>query len=543
MKKIFLASLVLVLFALIACGTSEEVSTPIPQQEEEQVSVTKAQFCVPIERDDIDFSVLNDVRSLVERESVFTETAQDPELLLRGALGAVFNYLGVANNQIPEWATAIVDEELAKNPKRPDFSILNEVYQGLLGDPQYSDLQDPSRREELIEVSVRGVVDALGDPFASYMTAEAWKSGAANNSGRYRGIGVTVQQGERGIGIGSVFDGSPAERAGLKAGDVILGVNDLSTERCSVSQFILRVQTLENPTMNLMVERESFTSTKKDILPITVTLEQIKRLLLGTYPGIELPGDRGNTIDNLPYRCNGDSIEASLPCPFTDGDKDGIPDVLYIRIHGFDDQMAVDLEYFLSNTNLAPFKGVVVDVRSNPGGLVSTTISAVDFFLPTNDVIYTNRSANGVIMTTRSNKVTYLPSDTPLVILMNRDSFSGAELFAAALQDHGRAIIVNRDERSGGKGSVNQHFTLRNGDYGALYISISMWLTPNGEVIEAQDLDNDGYYEIGGVRPDIHVPWSDEDFTMNSQDVNYDPTLQAALDYIQEHAVYLVSTD
>ena len=148
--------------------------------------------------------------------------------------------------------------------------------------PQYSYLKDPSRREERVEVSVLGVIDALGDPFASYMPADLWQSGAADNSGRYRGMGVTVQQDDEGIGIGSVLSGSPAERSGIKAGDVILGVNNLSTENCNIRQFVLRIKNIDNPTMNLKIARESSTSTKDEVLEITVTMEQIKQLFLST---------------------------------------------------------------------------------------------------------------------------------------------------------------------------------------------------------------------------------------------------------------------
>ena len=294
MKIIFFACFVFSLFILVACGSGggTSSSSPIatsthPGTESEQttsasVRFAEPQFCVPVERDNIDFSILNDVRILLELESVFTDTAQNPELLLRSALETVFNYLGVPSSEIPQWANDIIDEELARNPETPDFSILNQVYQGLLQNPQYSDLKDPSRREELVEVSVLGVIDALGDPFASYMPADLWQSGAADNSGRYRGMGVTVQQDDEGIGIGSVLSGSPAERSGIKAGDVILGVNNLSTENCNIRQFVLRIKNIDNPTMNLKIARESSTSTKDEVLEITVTMEQIKQLFLST---------------------------------------------------------------------------------------------------------------------------------------------------------------------------------------------------------------------------------------------------------------------
>lgn len=540
--------LAVVSFLLVARGGGEEsnsqISSPAPAGSGAPPEAVAGgsvsygeQFCTPIERTRVDFGVLNDVRILLATYSVFEETAQDPELLLRSAVETIFGYLGVPASDIPGWVHEIVNRELASNPSRPDFSVLNEVYEELILDPRYSDLKDPSRLEALIETSIRGVIDALGDPFANYVSADALQAGATSNDGRYRGIGIGVGSNDKGeIVISSVFEGSPAERAKLRANDVILEVNGLSIEQCNVSQFILRVKGLSDPRLILTIARESTTSTERDILTdIEVIMENIKQLGLSTYPGIELPDGRGSTIKDIRYNCNG-AHGLGMPCPFVDADGDGTPDILYVAIHEFTDQMWMDLQYFLQGTDLSVFSGVVIDVRDNGGGLVKSVVAAVDFFLPTDDYIYITRNANGIINRTRSNVVTYIDPDVPIVILTNKDSYSGAELFPAALRDNGRAIIVSRDERTGGKGTVNKHYTLRLGEYGAVYVSFLLWLTPSGEVIEAQDLDNDGYYETGGLTPDIRVEWSDQDFNENSRDVNYDPTLWAALDYLKEHA-------
>lgn len=525
-RTAFLGGIVIALLAILMI---------IPFSLGEDKDSSSAQLCVQEERTDLDFSILNDVRLILAEHSVFQDTAQDPGLLLNSALESIFGYLGVPNTQIPSWAHALVDEELAKSSNAPDFSVLNNVYTRLIQDDQYGDLQETSRLEELIDTTVRGIIDALGDPFASYVPRELWRSNASQTIGRYRGMGVTVRTNDQGeISIGSVFEGSPAEDSGIDPDDAILAVNRLSTQDCTVGQFILAVKTLGVDTLNLTIARQSSTSTQRDVYEdVEVALGQIQQISLSTYPGIDLPGNRGSSEKDIPYRCDGSGF-VGLPCPFADEDGDGTVDILYIKISSFTDQMASDLNYALSTMDTSKFKGVIVDVRNNGGGLVTSIVDTVDFFLPTRDIIYSTRNAAGVVNRVRSNRVTYIDEEIPIVILVNKDSYSGAELFPAALRDNGRAIIVSRDERTGGKGSVNRHYELRHGEYGALYVSVELWITPSGEEIEAMDLDGDGHYEIGGLSPDILVDWSDSDIRKNDRDVNYDPTLQAALQYIED---------
>ncbi|MEX2144947.1 MAG: S41 family peptidase [Candidatus Spechtbacterales bacterium] len=530
MRKLsgFLVILALVVSACSAAPSGSPSATNQPSQNADPL-------CKAVERTRIDFAVLNDVAFLLDKYSVFQDTATNPRLLLNRTHEAIWNYLGVPTASIPQWSRDIVDAEVARSNGHTDFSIFNRVYQELIKDPNYSDLKDSSRLEELVQASIKGVIDAIGDPFASYMSADLYLSGAADNSGSYRGLGVTLRTNSRGeITFDSITEGSPAEKAGIKTGDALLEVNGLSTLSCSVRQFSLLIKSLSDPRLKLTIAREIPLSTERETLTIDVTMETIQQVHLSTYPAVALPGGRGDTHEGVPYRCGAEG-SYGIPCPFVDDGGNGYPDVFYIRIHQFSGQMAQDLEYVMSTTDWSLYKGVVVDVRDNPGGWVSATLDAIDFFLPSNDVIFIQQDANGTVTKTRQNRVTYVPEDMPVVILMNNNSYSGAELFAAALRDHGRAVIVNSYESSGGKGSVNRWFTLRNGEYGAVYISFALWLTPNGEMIEKQDLDNDGHYEVGGLSPDIYIPWSDDDFAKNNRDVNYDPTIEMALDYIQEH--------
>ena len=537
-----IALLMSLAMVLGACSSGASDVTP---PEEPAGENSNNNFCVEVERDNIDFGVANDLHLLLKLKSVFYDENVSADYVLTETLKEMFSYLGVYSSDIPGWARDIVDEEIARAEATgddPDFSVLNDIYEKLIEDPAYSDLEEPSRTEEFLEVVFNGIIEALGDPFSSYMKAEHWKTGFASNTGRYQGVGIATTTNSRGeIAISSVSEGQPAEKAGLKIGDAILKVNGKNTSNCTNQQFVLQVRALEEQTLKLEIAREVPGTTDREIVTIEVTKEQVEEFDLSTYPAVELPNNRGTTLEGVPYRCG--KSGAGLPCPFADNDGDGVPDTLYVKIHSFTDQMRIDLEYALQKLDeeygLDSFEGVVVDVRDNPGGLVSATLDAVDFFLDTDDVIFIQRNKASsdrepIESRLRQNEVTYIPADTPIAVLMNDQSASGSEVFAAALRDNNRAVIVNRDERSRGKGTVNRWWALEDGDYGAVYVSIGMWLTPKGEFIETRDEDNDGYDEVGGLKPDIRVLWDDNDYARNNRDVNYDPTLNKALEYLNK---------
>ncbi|MDX1535429.1 MAG: S41 family peptidase [Candidatus Spechtbacterales bacterium] len=492
-------------------------------------------FCPEVERQEIDFSVLNDVVIAINEYSVFTDTAQNSELLLDSSLDTLFNYLGVRSSGIPDWAHDIVDEEVERSGGAPNFSVLNRVVDRLQDDSQYSDLKDPSRLEDLLEVMIEGIIDGVGDPFANYIPAKQWllmEAGERSFSGTFVGMGVTLSENNKGqISITSVMSATPAEESGLEIGDAIVAVNGMPTESCTRNEFSARLRTVQDPKLELLIEREKFGTQETETLEISLVREEIPQQFIHTYPGIELPNGRGSTSEGIPYRC-GVSGGIGLDCPFED--EDGNIDTLYIKITAFNEQAVEDLRYFLLNIDQSQFTGVVLDLRDNGGGLVSAGRDIINMLMSTDGAIRVTKDANGVITRHRGSNVSILDQDLPMTILMNKDSYSMSEGSAAALRDNGRAIIVSRDKRTGGKGTTNRYLSLRGGEYGALYVSIGYFLTPDGEMIEKMDHDDDGYYEVGGLKPDIHVPWSNADYSENNQDVNYDPTLFAALEWIHE---------
>lgn len=488
-------------------------------------------LCVITQRD-VDFTVLQDVMFILTHysvfmspvfEEVFGKQAKSQAYLMRQSLETIFAFLAVPKDQIPQWATQMIEQEI--NAGTYNYAVFNDIYNKLIQDPQYTYLQEPQQKEQLLKVAIEGIIKALGDPFAYYFTPEIWQLGIAQQSmGTYRGLGVTTDKNEDGaIVLTTVMSGSPAEKAGLKPGDIILAVDGKSTADCTINQFILHIKTRTNPVMKLTVQRGG----TDEIVQITVKMEEIKVQNLFTWPGVELPDGRGSTATKVPYLV-----------PLQDKDKTPHPEILYIKITEFTIQVATDLKYVLENLDMSQFEGVIVDLRENPGGLLSSIVDITDYFLPGNQLMVTSRDADGTVTEYRQDKYNFIPPDMPVAILVDKNSASGSEVFAAAMRDNGRGVIIGRDERTAGKGSVNRYFELRKGTYGGLYVSIGLWYSPAGEFIETQDLDGDGYFETGGIKPDMVVKWTNDDYIENQKEPAwYDPTVFAAIDYVTKTGV------
>ena len=536
MKKLLLVAMAVILFVAIACGTkTSEVLptvTPTPTPEKEL-------FCEEVEIKVVDFGVLNEAKALIEENSVFQGTAKDQATLFNGALESLFAFLSVSPGAIPQWAREIVNEELAGGGK--DFSVLNKVYEGLVADPAYREfLQEPSQKKDLIQAAITGFLDTLKDPFASYISPERWISfSVEETAGRYRGTGVTLRTNSKGeIMIDGVMAGAPAEKSGLKIRDVILEVND-KLVKCTIEQFIYKVKSLEDPNLKIKIRREVAADgnvVDKEMI-INLRMEEIKLKHVSSYPVVKLPNGRGDTSEGFPY-------------------KEAIPeDILYIKMKEFTTQAGEDLRTVLTSLDIRKFSGIIVDLRSNPGGYLNVVSEAVDHFLNEGFILTAEGPLYSIKIYLTQGSLWYeyegqpqvydqsdlVPQDIKVAVITGKEprgqgldnSYSAAEVFAGALQDNGRAVIVSREERTGGKGLVNGSFPLRNGEYGGLYLGIAKFKTPNGQDIEKQDLDRDGYFEIGGLKPDIQVTWSWEDHQKNGQDVDYDPTLFAAIDYLR----------
>jgi len=356
-----------------------------------------------------------------------------------------------------------------------DYSILQEIEDILNEDFVNPDAVDT---QTLLNGAIDGEIDALGDAHTVYISPEDFALGVDIISGTFQGIGAQVDQdpvtGE--IVIVTPFRDSPAEKAGIRAGDVILAVDGESTKGWSVAEAVKRIRGEQGT-------------------PVTITIRDSK------------DETRDVTIER-------DTIV--IPTVFTravvGADGFTVPDVAYIELQQFTEETVDDLSTELERVVEEGYRGVILDLRRNPGGALDATVDVADMFLDDGVVLtQVDRDGNRTEYRAKSGGEAI---DLKVAILVSKGSASGSEVLSGALRDHGRAKLIG--EQTFGKGSVNHIRELSNG--GALYVTIARWLTPNGEQIEGV-----------GLVPDIPVTLSDDDIANNR-----DTQLFAAIDYLHQ---------
>ena len=356
-----------------------------------------------------------------------------------------------------------------------DFGVLAEIY-GILED----DFVEPDRINDvqLYEGAIDGLFSSLNDPHSTYIDPTTYSISRTDLSGTFQGIGATVSRQEDEIVIVRPFDGSPAELAGVRAGDVILEVNGESAIGWTVDRAVLTIRGPRGTTVTLKVRHSDGTEEVVDIVRDRIEVDSINRI----PPGGVLRDADGNDVTDLGY----------------------------IRIAQFTERTPDELQDMIESIEADGVQGLILDVRGNPGGLLAETVEVTDLFLDEGVIIVqVDRDGNERIAEARPGQVTQLP----IVIVQDEQSASGSELLAVALQEHGRATIVGA--RSFGKGTVNSVRELSDG--GAIYISIARYLSPNRNQIEGL-----------GVIPDVPVELTPEDI-----DAQRDVFVHRAIDVLR----------
>ena len=355
------------------------------------------------------------------------------------------------------------------------FGILDEIYDIIREEFVAQDSVDP---EMLRQGAIDGALGALGDPHTIYIDPETYSLGIDIVTGQFEGIGARVEQdpasGE--IVIVAPFRDSPADKAGIRPGDVILTVDGESTAGWTVGQAVRVIRGPQGSEVTLGVRHDS-----GETEDVTITRAVI-----------------------------------TVPTVFTheveDADGNPVNDIAYVELQQISDETVNDLRDVIRDIEEKGYRGLVLDLRRNPGGGLRATVEIADLFLESGTILI-QVDKEGNEMVERANGGDQ-GEEIPLVVLVGKGSASGAEVLAAAVRDNGRAILIG--STTFGKGSVNHLRQLSDG--GAIYITIARWLTPSGEQIEAI-----------GLAPDIEVVPSEEDIELRR-----DVQLFAAIDYLRE---------
>lgn len=302
--------------------------------------------------------------------------------------------------------------------------------------------------EELIEGAISGMLRTL-DPHSSYLDPDAYKELQVETKGSFGGIGIEITIRDGVLTVVSPLEGTPAYELGIQAGDQILRVDGEPTKEMTLMEAVKKMRGPKGTKVVLTIMREGFTKPEDFVI---------------TRATIAIKSVRTKNLE---------------------------PGYGYVRLSQFQSSTARDLRKALAKLEKEnqPLKGLVLDLRNNPGGLLDQAVKVSDEFLRDGLIVYTGGRLKSQDMRFEAH-VNTRPHPYPVVVLVNEGSASAAEIVAGALQDHKRAVVVG--VKTFGKGSVQTVMPLRNG--AALRLTTAIYYTPNGRSIQAK-----------GIEPDIVV--------------------------------------
>tara|TARA_B110000196_G_scaffold25558_1_gene19529 strand:- start:477 stop:1616 length:1140 start_codon:yes stop_codon:yes gene_type:complete len=350
---------------------------------------------------------------------------------------------------------------------KQSFSDNSEIYKkiDLFGEvlekisKEYVDEIDQSKS---MDSAINGLLQSL-DPYSAYMTPESFGNMQTETSGEFGGLGIEVGMESGVIKVISPIDNTPASKAGLKAGDYIVKINNIQVQGKSLMEAVDLMRGPVGSSIKITVRRRGV---KKALI-----FDIIREI-------IEVQSVKSKLIDN---------------------------NIGYIRLTSFNENSSVQIKkkvFDLSKNK--KLKGYILDLRNNPGGLLSQAIRISDFFLNSGEIVSTKSRKTSENKKWFAKKGDLINGQT-LVVLINYGSASASEIVAGALKDHKRAIIIG--ENSYGKGSVQSIIPLKN--KGAIRLTIAKYYLPSGKSISKI-----------GVTPDIEVMEESEEFKINTETDN-----------------------
>ncbi len=320
--------------------------------------------------------------------------------------------------------------------------VFRTVKENYVGDPN---------TKELIYGALNGMLKSL-DPFSAFFTPEQYKEFRQETEGEFGGVGIEIGMDKGRPIVISPIEGTPAYRAGIRSGDIIVEINGEDTSNMSLVDVVRRIRGKPGTKVNLTIIRKGADK------PIKVELE---RAII--------------KVESVKWT--------------------RLQDVGYIRLSQFTEGAGRDVERAIKSLISQGVKGIVLDLRNDPGGLLTEAISVSEAFLKEGKLVVYTKTRKGEVNRYFSRKKPALPEDVPLVVLINKGSASASEIVAGALQDHKRAILVG--ERSFGKASVQNIIPLEDGS--AIKLTVAHYYTPLGRLIDKK-----------GIQPDVEVKVSEE---------------------------------
>jgi carboxyl-terminal processing protease len=390
--------------------------------------------------------------------------AKSIAILLVVAIGAF--YLGsLAEFQwggyAPDWAKRLL---LYAPPKtNVDWKALDDLFVTI---EEHYVKADPDG-SKLTQGAAEGMVNGLGDQFSRYLTPDEYQSNQSFLNGQFAGIGASVQQKAEQIIITSILPETPAQKAGMKPGDVITAVDGQSTKGWTADDAVNHIRGKVGTPVRVDVTRDGRP------LNFTLTREQINVPSVATH----VFGNR----------------------------------ILYIRIFDFGSRTATDFDQALKDNLKGSVNKVLLDLRDNPGGYVDAANDVVSEFVSSGtSTVLVQRGGKQELRRVTGNGRAY---GVPLVVLVNENSASASEIAAGAIKDHSRGTLIG--VKTFGKGSVQEDFPLRDGSH--VHLTIAYWLTPNRHSIEKTGITPDKTVTLASAQDEYSVEQAPNDTSKDAQ--------------------------
>lgn len=372
--------------------------------------------------------------------------------------------LGVGSGRIP-LPSKTASPNNASLPARLDYNSTNQVYKALK-----DNFDGKLTEQQLTDGLKHGLAASTKDPYTVYFTPKEAKEFNQELNNSFSGIGAQLGQDKDGnLEVIAPIDGLPAAKAGLKAKDIIVTINGESTSGLSVDEAVRKIRGPKGTKVKLEIVRN-----KKQPLDFTITREDIK-----------IPSVKYKIIDG---------------------------NIGYLQISTFSDDTTALVNKAVNEFKSKDVKGIIVDVRSNPGGLLESSVDVASLWVKPGQTILQEKRGSTVVKTytaTGNNQLAGIPT----VVLIDRGSASASEILTGALKDNGEAYVIG--EKSYGKGVVQQLINFHDGSQ--LKVTVASWFRPDGQNINKK-----------GITPDKTVKISEAD-----AEADNDTQLQAAQNYLK----------
>ena len=339
---------------------------------------------------------------------------------------------------------------------------------------------DKAGTDQLVDGATRGIVDSLKDPYSTYLDAQENEKLFEQIEGKFGGVGILLSvKDPKKLVVLRPLKSTPAAKAGIQPGDVVVKIDNTETSTIEQDKAVALMRGEPGTKVTLVLYRD----TEKRNVTVTLTREKIA---VPTVEGKALPGH---------------------------------PEIAYIEISQFASETGNDLAGILKSMDIKKYKGIVLDLRYNPGGELEAAVQVASYFVPPGPVTYIV-DKNGNIDTKYAGD-NYL--NMPLVVLVNGESASAAEIVSGAIKDKGTGTLIG--VKTFGKGIVQTIFPLDHGT--SVKLTTAKYLTPNKLDIHKK-----------GIEPDVQVELTKgQDPTVSPTDTKFDPQLQTAVDVLSKKIV------